>query len=55
MPNDSEAIRQFLYHYGPLFVAYDVYENFFSYRNGILSTISGSRVGGHAGEDYLEN
>jgi hypothetical protein len=52
LQSDAETIRQFLYDYGPLFVAFDVYNNLFSYRSGILTTTPGRRVGGHAGRKF---
>ncbi|CAG9812146.1 unnamed protein product [Chironomus riparius] len=48
LPKNAEDIRQFLYNYGPLFVAFDVYNNLFSYSSGIVTTTSGTRAGGHA-------
>ncbi|XP_070509110.1 uncharacterized protein [Chironomus tepperi] len=48
LPKNAEEIRQFLFSYGPLFVAFDVYNNLFSYSSGILSTTPGTRAGGHA-------
>lgn len=45
-PNDSEALKTFIYQVGPVFVAFDVYNSFFNYKSGIYSGCSGSRLGG---------
>jgi hypothetical protein len=40
-------IKQALIEYGPLFTAFDVYEDFYSYRSGIYEHVWGRSVGGH--------
>lgn len=48
LPNNAEDIRSFLFQYGPLFVAFHVYENFYNYKSGIYDFTSGKNLGGHA-------
>jgi C1A family cysteine protease len=48
--NNEKTIRTYLYNYGPLYARFDVYSNFYEYSSGIYTKISGSRLGGHAGE-----
>lgn len=49
LQSNEKTIREYLYNYGPLYTRYDVYENFYSYRDGIYTYASGRRLGGHAG------
>jgi Papain family cysteine protease/Putative binding domain, N-terminal len=43
-----EALKGALYAYGPLVTTMDVYSDFFSYRTGVYSYVTGSYQGGHA-------
>ena len=43
-----DSIKNALYTYGPLVTTMDVYQDFFNYRSGIYSYVSGSKAGGHA-------
>ena len=42
------AIKNALYTYGPLVTTMDVYADFFNYRTGVYTYVSGSYQGGHA-------
>ena len=43
-----EALKGALYAYGPLVTTMDVYSDFFSYRTGVYSYVTGPYQGGHA-------
>ena len=43
-----DAIKDALYNYGPLVTTMDVYTDFFSYKSGVYSYVSGTLAGGHA-------
>lgn len=48
LPNDEETMRNYLYQVGPIFVVFNAYENFFSYKSGIYSAVEGDYLGVHA-------
>lgn len=43
-----DSLKSALYTYGPLVTTMSVYQDFFDYRSGIYSYVSGSLAGGHA-------
>jgi len=43
-----DAIKDALYNYGPLVTTMDVYTDFFSYKSGVYTHVSGTLAGGHA-------
>jgi len=44
----SDAIKQEIFSNGPMETAFDVYEDFFNYEDGIYTHVSGAYAGGHA-------
>jgi uncharacterized protein (TIGR03437 family) len=46
-PSNPEALKAALVQYGPLMVAFAVYDDFFSYKNGIYSRSVGSYLAGY--------
>jgi len=48
LPNDEETIRNYLYNVGPAFVSFYLYENFYSLKSGIYSSVEGKYGGAHA-------
>lgn len=47
MPNEA-SIRQEIFSNGPVVAAFNVYEDFYSYRSGVYHHVYGNMVGGHA-------
>ena len=47
-PSTVSAIKNALYSDGPLATTMEVYNDFFNYRSGVYSHVSGSYAGGHA-------
>lgn len=47
-PSTADLIKNALVTYGPLVTTMQVYQDFFSYRSGVYSYVSGSLAGGHA-------
>jgi cathepsin B len=47
-PNDVAAMQTEIMTYGPIEVAFDVYQDFFSYTSGVYVHKTGSLAGGHA-------
>lgn len=43
-----DVIKEALYNYGPLVTTLEVYNDFYSYKNGVYEYTTGSRLGGHA-------
>ncbi|KAG5667834.1 hypothetical protein PVAND_015803 [Polypedilum vanderplanki] len=48
LPKHADTIKFYLYSNGPMFVGFDVYQNFVDYKSGIYHNISGDKLGGHA-------
>jgi C1A family cysteine protease len=48
MEKTHDEMKQFIYDFGPVFVAFDVYDSFFNYRGGVYNGCYGNRNGGHA-------
>ena len=48
VPQDLSAIKTALAKYGPLPIAFMVYEDFMHYKTGVYSYTTGKRLGGHA-------
>lgn len=48
VPNTLDGIKQALNTYGPLQTTMNVFSDFFSYRSGVYSHVSGTFQGGHA-------
>ena len=48
VPKDVKAIKTELMTHGPIEVAFDVYEDFMTYKSGIYQHVSGDYLGGHA-------
>lgn len=46
--SNEEAIRQEIYKHGPVEAAFLVYQDFYSYQQGIYEHVGGQKVGGHA-------
>eukprot|EP00759_Apiculatamorpha_spiralis_P030691 PhF_6_TR32336/c1_g1_i1/m.47933/K01363/CTSB; cathepsin B len=44
----ESAYMQELFAHGPFEVAFDVYEDFISYKSGVYSHVTGAKLGGHA-------
>ena len=44
----TSAIKNAIYNSGPIIAIFDVYTDFFSYRSGVYSYVSGEDEGGHA-------
>ncbi|KAL7014457.1 hypothetical protein ACKWTF_015938 [Chironomus riparius] len=47
MPPDAETIRFYLYNNGPMYVIFDIHENFKEYKRGIYSFTEGPALGCH--------
>jgi C1A family cysteine protease len=47
-PPTASALKNALYTSGPVVAVFDVYTDFFSYRSGVYSYVTGSYEGGHA-------
>ena len=48
VPDDVKAIKTELMTNGPIEVAFDVFEDFMTYKSGIYQHVSGKMLGGHA-------
>lgn len=44
----ADAIKNAIYNSGPLVISMTVYNDFYSYKSGVYSVVSGSALGGHA-------